>query len=106
MFEKNFRKALDFYFWEVIDPNEPPSQWSPHKHNDEIITVWRTHSDKNGLTSYQAYDPKKERFLTSSEYWKRSDKRIKEKYGKIMILPVYEKEWNEFQKWKREKNEN
>ena len=105
MFKKIFNQALKFYFWEVIDSNEPPSRWKPTKHKDGIITMWKTEFGKSGLTSHQAYDPTNERFLTTSEYWRRSDEIQREKYGEPMIVPIMSKEWDEFQEWKKIKEQ-
>lgn len=99
MFKKLFN--LDFYFWEVLNPNEPPARWKPTKHDDGIITLWKTETGKNGLTTHRAYNPKEGRFLTTSEYWRRYDKIVKGKYGDPMIVPIMSKEWEEFQEWKR-----
>ena len=103
MLKKNFDYELNFYFFEVVDPNEPPNQWKSHKDDDGIIMMWKTESGKYGLRSHQAYNPKEERFLTTSEYWRRSDKRIKDELGEPMLVPIWSTEWEEFQEWKRSK---
>ena len=105
MFKKTFSYAMKFYFWEVIEPVKIPESWSPSIQDDGFIDVWKPVSGKNGLYAHQTYDPYEERFLTTEEYWRRSERKIKEKYGKLMLLPVRENEYEEFLAWKLEKGD-
>lgn len=109
MFKRLFDHALDFYFWETVDPLNVPTQFHPSDENDGFImcSVPVRHKGKlqRGLRAIQWYDVRQGRFETGFESQDRIVKEREKRYGKMIMMPVYEKEWSEFQDWK-EQNEN
>jgi len=106
MFKKVFEEALQFYFFEADDPFEIPERFKPTKCDDGLINVWAPVDGKGGCFAHKTYDPKRERFLTTTEYWRRVDNERREKLGSLILTPMFSKEWEEFQEWKRGKDEN
>ena len=99
MFKKVFKEALDFYLWEVIDPLVVPEYFHPG--DDKDYTICSIPVDgKNGLRTIQWYDVKNRRFETHIESSNRIIKSREQNYGKMILMPVYEKEWADFQEWK------
>ena len=99
MFKKIFKEALNFYLWEVIDPLVVPEYFHPGDNKDYIMCSVPV-DGKNGLRTIQWYDVKKRRFETFIESSNRIVKKREQSYGKMILMPVYEKEWAEFQEWK------